>query len=482
MGKSLKVNATLNLIYAISGFLFPLITFPYASRIIGAEGIGLVNYLWSIVGYVFMFCSLGLPMYGVKEIAKVRDDADKVARTTQEILLVTTVLSVIAYTIVLLLICFVPKISAHPQIFLILSSYILFQFLGCDWFYQGMEDFSYTTVRGITVRSLTMIVLFTTVHSSDDILWYAFYTTSAVVGNNVFNFIHLRKYGVFKNFSLKRLRPTRHLRAMSRVFVLSLVSGLYINLAQVMLGSIGEMKDVGYFTAAFKVISIFMVMIAAFGSVVLPRLSHLVESGEMETFRNVAQKSADFLTALTLPCIAGLLLLAPDIILLISGPDFIAATPTLRILAPVIFLISVSSLIGIQILYPLGKEKIVIVSTLAGTAINLLINVTLIPHWAHSGAGFATVATELVIVIAQLWIGRKYIPITFFNRHFLQCAVATLAFSVLSLGLLEPAGRMRILVIPVVAGAVYFLLLWWQKNSLLTEQIETLKRRFLKRP
>ena len=194
MSKSLKKNYLYNLIITVSSMIFPLITFPYAARILMADGIGQVNFFSSIISYISLFTCLGIPLYAVREIAKVRDDHNKLVKTTTEILLLHLCLTFLGYVVVCIMAFCVDKVSVDIPLFLLLSTSLLFTALGCEWFYKGMEDFKYITMRALFVRCISVILLFLLVHTKEDIYWYAFCTVIGTVGNNLYNFIRLRKY------------------------------------------------------------------------------------------------------------------------------------------------------------------------------------------------------------------------------------------------------------------------------------------------
>jgi O-antigen/teichoic acid export membrane protein len=194
MARSVKANYLFNLINSASQLLFPLITFPYASRIMMADGIGQVNFFQSIISYISLFTCLGIPMYAIREIAKVRDNLEKMTRTTVEILLLHAFLTLFGYIIVAAICMTVAKVQTDIPLFLILSVSIFFTAIGCEWFYQGIEDFKYVAIRGIVVKTVSVLLLFLLVKSKEDILWYGAYTVFGVLGGNIFNFIRLRKY------------------------------------------------------------------------------------------------------------------------------------------------------------------------------------------------------------------------------------------------------------------------------------------------
>ena len=160
MSSSLKKNILLNGINTVSGIVFPIITFPYAARILLPDGIGAITFLNSIINYIILFTSLGIPMYAVKEVAKFRDDIDKRDKITIEIIILSTLLCIIGYVAVFLLAQYIPQIHKQASLFYVLSLSIVFTSIGVNWFYQGIEDFKFITIRAIVIRSLAALSLF----------------------------------------------------------------------------------------------------------------------------------------------------------------------------------------------------------------------------------------------------------------------------------------------------------------------------------
>lgn len=221
MTKSVKANYLFNLINSASQLLFPLITFPYASRIMLADGIGQVNFFQSIISYISLFTCLGIPMYAIREVAKVRDNTMEMTRTTVEILLLHAFLSILGYLVVAVICMTVVQVQTNIPLFLLLSTTIFFTAIGCEWFYQGVEDFKYVAVRGLIVKVVSVILLFLLVKTKEDILWYGAYSVLGVLGGNIFNFIRLRKYLCWGMVSFHTLCPMRHLKPALYVFALN---------------------------------------------------------------------------------------------------------------------------------------------------------------------------------------------------------------------------------------------------------------------
>lgn len=420
MAKSVKSNYLFNLVNSSSQLLFPLITFPYASRIMLADGIGHVNFFQSIISYISLFTCLGIPMYAIREVAKVRDNAVEMTRTTVEILLLHAFLSILGYVVVAVICMTVTQIQADIPLFLLLSTTIFFTAIGCEWFYQGIEDFKYVAVRGLLVKLISVVLLFLLVKTKEDILWYGAYSVLGVLGGNIFNFIRLRKHLYRDVIDFRTLHPLKHLKPALHVFALNVVISIYIQMNNVLLGFMKDAEAVGYFTAATKLMVMAMSILGSLGNVMMPHISNLMAANRMDESKALIQKSYDFVLALAMPLTVGLIFTSPSAILLLSGIGFAPAILTSQIVAFNILMVGLSGVMGIQVLYPLGKINIVILSAFIGAITNVLLNILLVPHYGHNGTAIAYMLAEAAVTISMFFIGHKYIPVQFLKKQHLH--------------------------------------------------------------
>lgn len=468
---SVKKNIFLNGINTLTSIVFPVITFPYAARVLLPEGIGAVNFLNSIIAYIVLLTSLGIPMYAVKEVAKYRDDKPKRDRITVEILLLSTFLCLIGYVGVCLLAEFIPQIHRQQALFYVLSLTIVFNTIGVNWFYQAVEDFKFITIRAVIFRTLSATALFTFVKEPSDLLIYGFIIVGSTVGNNLINFIHLRKHVTISSICVKDLRIWRHLVPAMQVFILNLIISLYIQLNSIMLGFISGDDAVGYFTAGTRISHIALTIITSLGTVMLPRCSHLIATGDMNGFGIIIRKSLNLTLALSMPMTVGLMVLAAPVTIIFCGAEFSDAIPVLLLNAPVVIFISLTNVMGIQVLYPMDKIKLVIWSVTGGAAINLILNFILIPSLGATGAAWATLFAELVVIFLQMVLGRKCYPFSvrsFFNWKYIVASLIMGAV-VYTENLLLDADWLKVVVGILSGTIVYVLCLYVFKASLFKE-------------
>ncbi len=476
MAKSIKENFIYNMIGTVSGFLFPMITFPYVSRVIMAEGIGQIQFYTSIINYVVLLTSLGIPLYATREIARVRDNIVDLSRTTTEIICLNLILNIIGYAAIFVMCFTIDEIMQNVPLFLLLSTSIVLTSIGCSWFFSGVEDFKYITLRGLVIKIICIVFLFLFVHDKDDLMYYAAYTVLGTVGNNILNFIRLRKYIILNSFSFQEINIWKHLKPAFAIFVFNLVTSIYVNLDKVMVGFLKDNESVGYYTAATTISHIFLTAVTSLGVVMLPRLSNLVKLGDMDSFNILAKKSYNFIITLSFPICGGLILLAPSLIRIFSGEGFVPAIPTLQIISPIIVAIGISNLIGLQVLYPLGKIKIVTISTLVGAIINCSLNLLMIPKFAQNGAAVATVCAEICVTLTQFIIARKYIPFKLIDRQSIYCFVATLLMiffchSFIGVGCSD---LINLIVVPIIGVLFYGIVMILIKNTIALEVLQTI--------
>ena len=478
MAQSVKVNYILNLINTGTQMLFPLITFPYVCRVIEADGIGQINFFQSIISYISLFTCLGIPMYAIREIARDRSDVVQMNRTAMEILLLHSMLTLVGYAIVAILCLTIPQIQVNIPLFLILSLTIFFTAIGCEWFYQGIEDFKYITIRGLIIKTVSVVLLFIFVKSKTDLLYYGCYTVFGVLGGNIFNFFRLRKYIHRENIIFSELHIKRHVKPVLKVLSFSVVTSIYLQLNTVLLGFLKNALAVGYFAAATKVMQMLLMMSSCWGSVMMPRASHLIAENKEDEFNRLIQKSYDFTLAIALPMTIGLIFCAPSLITALCGVKFEHSILPSQIIAPIILMVAISNVFGIQVLFPKGKINIVTLCCGIGAVADLILNLCLIPFFSYIGTSIAYLGAEVATTVSMYFIGRRYIPIIYFKKSHLTYALGciVMAFALYGLSLLQ-LPTLTILLLQGCCGVLaYFIILCIYKDEMLVQILSRIKR------
>lgn len=405
---SIRYNFLMNGILRMSSFLFPLITFPYISRTLGAEGNGQIAFAGSFVGYFSLFASLGIPTYGVRVCSQCRDDKEKLSRTVQELLIIHTVTMIVSYIAMFIAVSAVPALAERKEMIWISSVSLFLSLIGLEWFYQAIEDYRYITYRSLAFRILFIMLMFLCVHGKEDLMLYAWISVLGSAGSNLFNLLRIRKHICCR--PLGHYRLGKHIKPAVMLFLLTAASTVYNNLDAVMLGFLSGDEQVGYYTAATKMKNILVSFVTALGAVLLPRISYYLKNGLEEEFVGLIRNSVRFVMASALPLMLFFMIEAKDVILILAGEGYRESAPAMIAIMPTVLFIGLSNIIGIQIFIPMGLERYTVFSTIVGAAVDLVINMALIPRYGALGAAIGTVTAEAIVLAVQVYLifyGRK---------------------------------------------------------------------------
>jgi O-antigen/teichoic acid export membrane protein len=467
----------MNMARIVASMIFPLITFPYTSRILGPEGTGKTSFAFSLVGYFVLLAAIGIPLYGIREVAKIRDDKKAMSALIQELFLMHGVASVVSLVAYIGMIFFIHKLHAEYLLFLIVSTSIPLSALAMDWLYQGMEEYVYITVRSIAFSALSVGALFLFVHHEKDYVAAAAIIIIATLGSSVLNFWNARAI-VFAKRDLP-WKFQRHIKPLITVYALNFIVSIYINLDTVMLGFLSTATNVGYYSSAMKLTRMLIGMVVSFGDVLLPRLSYYLANEMRDEFDRMLKKSLGVILLLCLPITTALMMISREILLVLAGSKYLPAAGCLVITAPIILFIGLTNIFAIQILYPLGRERSLVLSVSLGAAVAVGLNLILIPRYAHFGAAWGTLIAESVVLIAQFILVRRHYQIHWPWRSLAKylCATAVMVAFLIGVRWGVPESRMWIrLIIDVPVGAgLYFTLLFLMQEELVREVFAKIK-------
>lgn len=426
--KSLKINFLMNALLTMSSFIFPLITFPYISRILLPVGSGKISFATSFVQYFNMFAQLGIPVYGIRICAQVRDNRKELTRTAHELLFLNILMGLISYIILGVLIVTVPRLRQERTLYIIISFTIVLTAIGMNWLYQALEQYAYITIRSIIFKIIAILAMFLLVHEQEAYVIYGAISIFAASASNICNFINVHKYIDLKFIGKYNIR--RHIKPVLVFFAMSCATTIYTNLDTVMLGFMKTDEDVGYYNTAVKIKSILVSLVTSLGAVLLPRASYYIKQGNMSEFKRINKKALNFVFLVSCPLTVYFIMFAKAGIFFLSGKEFGGSILPMQIIMPTLIFIGVSNILGIQMLIPLGKEKIVLYSEIAGAAVDLIINALLIPGYASAGAAIGTVAAEFVVVCFQAYALRNDIGQYFKGISYIKILIAVVTSTV----------------------------------------------------
>lgn len=451
--RSIKYNFVMNVILTISSLLFPLITFPYITRVLLPEGTGSIAFANSIVLYFSMFAMLGIPTYGIRACAKVRDNKEELSRVVQEIFIINIITTITVCVVFIILVYNIPILKLEKKLMLICGLYLIFNLLSVEWLYKGLECYTYITKISLIFKLLGTIAIFLFIHHKADYLTYALIAVISNTGYGLFNFYHAKKY-IFDNRK-KCYDFKRHIIPIMTFFAMSVSVVIYTNLDVVMLGVIKSSKDVGYYDIAIKIKIILVNIVTALGTVVLPRVSYYIEKQKMKKFYSIITKSFELVAVISIPLMIYFIIMADSSILILAGDQYRESIKVMKLIMPTLVLIGFSNLLGIQILIPLGKESIVVRSEVIGAIVNVALNLCLIPRLGASGAAIGTVAAEAAVLIIQYKYLENLIQPVWRDIEAKKILFALLISSILLVGL-RFFLNMNIIMELFITAAVYF--------------------------
>lgn len=479
--KSLKKNFCMNAILTMSQFIFPLITFPYVSRILLAEGTGKVSFATSIISYFAMFAQLGIPTYGIRACAQVRNDKKKLSKTAQEIFIINIIMSILAYIVFFIALCNVPRLKDEKTLLIIVSATIFFNAIGMEWLYKALEQYTYITIRSVIFKFIALIAMFLLIHQQSDYIIYGAISIFASSASNIFNFFNVHKYISLRPVGEYNFK--QHLKAVSVFFALSCAATIYVNLDTVMLGFMKTNVDVGYYNAAVKIKTILVSIVTSLGTVLLPRASYYVEHGLKEDFYRITKKAINFVFLVATPLMLYFMFFAKEGIFFLSGNTYGGAIVPMQIIMPTLFFIGLTNIMGMQILVPLGKENIVLYSEIVGAVVDLAINYILIPKYASAGAAIGTLVAEIAVWIVQYIYLRKQIKDAYKNVRYGILILALFLGSIASLWVKKVFSGSFIVLLnsAILFFSVYFIVLTIAKEPLIYQIEEGLLTKLKKK-
>lgn len=403
--KSLTVNYVYNLTYQILVIAIPLITTPYLSRVLGAENIGIYSYTLSITTYFILLGTLGIAMYGQREIAYLQNNIDKRSNAFFEILIMRFITSSISLLLFYFCFCIKGQYQIYYKIFIL---EIFANIIDISWFFQGLEEFKKTVFRNTLVKLISIFCIFLFVKSKNDLGIYIFiYVLSNFIGN-LSLWIYLPKY--VSKINLKRLNICRHIKPTLGLFIPQIAVQVYTILDKTMIGlMISDKAEVGFYEQAQKIIKLLLTLATSLGTIMIPRMANTYAKKDFTKLKKYMLNSFSFIMMLAFPLMFGIMSISYKFVPIFYGSGFEKVTLLIYILSPIIIIIGLNNIIGAQYLVPTNQQKKYTISVVCGAGVNFFLNLLLIPHFKSIGASFATVIAELTVTCIQFYFIKQEI-------------------------------------------------------------------------
>lgn len=416
--QSLKKNFIYNAILTMSGYIFPLMVYPYVSRVLGVANIGACNFVDSIVEYFTILSMMGMNTIGIREIAKCKNDQQKLDNVFSQLFSLNTLTTITAIIILIIATNIVPKFAPYKDLLYIGVGKLFFNYMLINWFFQGLENFKYIAARTIFVKILFVISVFLFVKTETDVKLYYFLVALTWAGNGIINFIYAKKYVSF-NFTLKINKAI-----IGSFFILGVywfMNSMYTTLNVAFLGFATNDIEVGYYTTANKLLTVIMTMFTALTSVMVARVSVALKSNDNSEAKALIRKAINALMLFAIPLIFFVFPFCQELIYLMSGKGYEGATTPLQIMTPLFFLVGYDQIIVLQTLLPMGKDKDILRNSILAASVGIISNIFLTLNFGKNGSAIVLILAELSVLLSSQFCVTKYlglkIPFKLIIKH-----------------------------------------------------------------
>lgn len=397
-----------NVLLAISQVLFPLITFPYLARTLGPEHVGLLNFAESFARYFVLLAALGIPIYGVREIAKHANDQKALSKIFIEIFIINLVCTLVLSIFFIGSIFFIDQLAAYKPLFTWALIYFLLQVFNFEWFFSGMNQFKFIALRSLIMRFFFIFGVFILIQSEKDYLKYMIMQAALSVILASINFSNLFKLIKVEKNILASLNLKQHYKPLFILFLTIFSISIYFSLDTILLGFLANNESVGYYSSALKLNKLIIAVLSAISAAMFPKLMNLYHNGNFEKFNSMIKDCFYVLMSLSLPLVVLLITCAPEIVEILFGYTFQRAILPLQITAPLLIIVSMSSIFGFQVLSALSKDRFILLSAVIGMMVSVALSFLLVPNFKENGEAITILLTELSVSLAFIYFTAKH--------------------------------------------------------------------------
>ena len=472
---SITKNYLYNLIYQLIITLIPLFTTPYLTRVLGATNLGIYSYTYSIITIFFLLSSLGINTYGQREIAYIQDNKEKRSKLFFELIIIRIISTFISLILLLILTLIETKYKLYYQIF---SIYIIANLFDITWFYQGIENFKDITIRNIIIKVIYLISIFTFIKNKSNLTTYIFLYSIMTLLTNLSLWIKLNKLVILQ----KKINPIKHIKYVLIFFIPQIASLIYTVLDKTMLGIIvPDIRQVSYYEQASYIVKTLLMFITTISSIMVSKISHAFKLNKNKEITNYLNTIINFIWLLGVPITFGVCAVIKNFVPWFYGKEYLSVTNLVYIMSPIIIIISLNNLIGIQYLSSTKNQNKYIFAIIIGSIINFILNLILIPKYSAIGATISSVIAELIILLIELYFMNKLIPnINILKNSFKYLILGFIMFLItyISGNIFKPT--IYTTTFQILIGIItYSTLLLISKDKFIFNQLNKLKRKIL---
>lgn len=477
MNKKIAFNSIYNTIYKGFNALFPLLISAYVSRVLLAEGVGKVTYANTIATYFATLAALGLPSYGIKEIARYKDDEKNKNKTFIELFIINAISTIFFCFAYYFMVNNFSYFSNRSTLFNVMGLMVILNIFNIDWFYQGIEEYGFIAIRSIVIKIISFFLLILFVHNPNDYIKYGFILCIAMAGNYLLNIVCVNRYMPIKWSGGIEIK--HHIKPILILLSSTIATEIYTMLDTVMIEYFFNENYVAYYSYSVKIVRTVYTVTVAMIATFYPQISYFFNHKQYDDASDLINKGIKVILLISVPCFIGIFSVADCLVPVLFGNSFLPSILSMKILSPLVVVFSFAYFLGHIVLMANGKEKVILFSTIVGACINFICNIIMIPLYAHYGASIASLVAEIIVTIIVVVYGMKYyklkLKISFIRSILFSYFILILImFFTLFLNL----SVFLNLVIKVLLGVTgYLLALYISKNEVFINVITTIRKR-----
>jgi O-antigen/teichoic acid export membrane protein len=428
---STQKNVFYNILFAVAQVLLPLITFPYLARTLGPTYLGSLNFAESFARYFVLLAAVGIPVYGVRVIAKNNHEKTALSKTFWEIFLINCIVTVGLSAVFILSIFYIDKLAMDKVLFAWSLLFFICQVFLFEWLFAGMNQFKFIALRYFFIRLLFIVGVFYFIKNNTDYQKYMALQVVASLLVSLVNFNYLRQYISFDKNIFKQLNLRQHIKPLLILFLTLFSISVYLSLDTVLLGFLADNESVGYYSSVLKLNKIIIAVLAAISAAIFPKITSLYQSGEIEKFTEMIRKGFYFIISIGIPTMIIVFGCAPQIVLIVLGEGYERSILPLQITAPLILIVSLSSIFGFQILNALSRDKEILKSAIIGMVLSILLTFILVSKYKEIGEAITILITELSVCLAFIYFSKKHYNIKLLLPLILEQILACIPYIIL---------------------------------------------------
>lgn len=455
---NIKKNLIYSTILTLSTYMVPLLVFPYISRVLGPTPIGAIDTVDNLIDYCILFSMMGMTSLGIREIAKNKNNRESLHFAFNNLFWLNTISTGIVFILLCITILLLPDLQHRIDLLIVGSIKLIANLFAIEWFYRGLEDFRYITIRSVIIRVLFIICVFLFVTKKSDYIIYYILFVGMYVSNAVCNWIHKAK---FISVSYKRVQLGKYFKPFVFLGVFAMLSAIYTKLTLPVLSISCGNEEAGYYATATRMYQVIIALISSLISVLIPRMSVLIREHKAKEIQELYNSAFKLLYFLAIPIIIYVEFFASDIIKFFAGQDFENAVLPMKLIMILVLIIGTEQILIMQLLIPLKKDKEVVMCGLLGVITWIILSILLIPTYKSTGAAIVWIAAEAIVMLSAAYQVKHAIGFQIPIKSLTKSCIVSIPYIVIGYSVyIYTEKSITKIIISIIAFAIYTALTW----------------------